>query len=232
MLTFARGAAAPSSAGSWRAATALFVYAIAFSLAYIRLSAATGALILFAAVQFTMVAIALARGERPRAIQWAGLTIALAGLVILTAPGVTAPHPAAAIAMALAGMAWGVYSILGGGSRNPLADTARNFIRTIPFAIVTSIVALRVVHVTPSGVHLAAASGILASGLGYTIWYTALPHLTATRAAVVQLAVPLVAAAAGIAVLGETATIRFALATVAILTGIAMNVLGRGDRTA
>lgn len=216
--------------GSWPSALALFGYAIAFSIAYVRLSAGTGALILFAAVQLTMFSVAIARGERPGALQWLGLVVALGGLVVLTWRGVTAPDPPAAALMALAGFSWGIYSLRGRRSVRPIADTAGNFIRATPFAIVASAIAIEAMHLSSVGLALAITSGAIASGLGYSIWYLVLPRITATRAAVVQLSVPLIAAVGGIVLLGETASLRLAVAAAMILGGIAMAVLSRTQR--
>lgn len=216
--------------GTWPSATALFAYAIAFSVAYVRMTAATGALILFAAVQLTMIAVAIARGERPTPLQWFGLALALSGLVILSRRGVAAPDPLAASLMTMAGIAWGIYSLRGRASTRPLADTAGNFVCAAPLALIVTLFALRGAHVSVAGLLLATASGAIASGLGYTIWYAALPRLTATRASIVQLAVPVVAAAGGIALLGERPTLRLGVATVTILSGVGMAVLSRRRR--
>ena len=204
-------------AGSWASGAALFAYAAAFSFAYLRLSTATGALILFAAVQASMIGYGVAKGDRPRALEWLGLAIATAGLVILVLPGLAAPDPLGAALMAAAGVAWGVYSLRGRGATQPLAATADNFARALPLALVVLVGAR---HVSIEGAVLAGASGALASGVGYSLWYAALPHLAPARAAIVQLSVPVIAAAGGALVLGELVTARFAGATAAILGGI------------
>ena len=214
-------------AGSWASAFALFAYAIAFSFAYLTLDAGTGALILFAAVQASMIGIGIVRGERPRAAEWLGLLTALGGLAYLVSPGLTAPAPGGAALMAVAGIAWGVYSIRGRGSAAPLAETAGNFVRALPFALVAAGLALGGLSTDLRGVLLAVASGALASGLGYAIWYTALRGLGATTAAIVQLAVPIIAALGGVFFIGEAITLRLAIATVVILGGIAVAILGR-----
>jgi drug/metabolite transporter (DMT)-like permease len=215
-------------AGSWASAAALFLYAAPFSFAYLRLGAGVGALILFAAVQATMFAWGIrARGERPRAQTWLGMGLALGGLAWLTVPGASAPDPLGASAMAVAGVAWGVYSLRGRGVADPLATTAAAFVRSVPFAalLVGGQAAAGGLHASPRGVALAAASGAVASGLGYTIWYAALRGLTATRAAVLQLLVPVLAALGGVAVLGERPSPRFLVAAAAILGGVALAVL-------
>jgi drug/metabolite transporter (DMT)-like permease len=217
--------AGPRPGGNWLSALALFVYAAGFSFAYVRLSTATGALILFGAVQATMILAGLAGGDRLRPRAVAGLAVALSGLLVLLLPGATTPAPAAAGLMVAAGMAWGAYSLRGRGSDDPLAQTAGNFIRaTVPAA------ALGVVFLPgagamprPEGVALAVLSGALASGVGYAIWYAALKHLTATRAATVQLSVPVIAALGGVAFLAEPITPRLAGAAVAVLGGIALS---------
>jgi drug/metabolite transporter (DMT)-like permease len=209
-------------AGNWRSALCLFAYAGAFSYAYVTLDAGTGALLLFGAVQATMILMGLARGERLTTLQSSGLALALAGLVSLLLPGVTAPSWSGAILMVTAGIAWGAYSLLGRGNIRPTATTAGNFIRGAGLAVVLSLVTLPWLHFDPRGAGYAVLSGAIASGLGYAIWYTALPGLKATQAATVQLSVPVIAAAGGILILGEHLTLRLALCSIAILGGIAM----------
>jgi len=220
---------APSASGgsSWTSAGLLFLYAAPFSFAYLHLSAGTGALLLFASVQVTMVLAALARGERPRPIQWVGLILAIAGLVYLVLPGLTAPDPISAFLMFLAGVAWGLYSLRGRSTTAPLAQTAGNFARAVPMALVLCLVAWPVPPVKASGVLWAVLSGAIASGIGYALWYAALRHLTAMTAAIVQLAVPILAGAGGVLLLGEVLTIRLAFAAVLVLGGIGMAILGR-----
>lgn len=232
--------------GSWLSALALFAYAGAFSFAYVRLTTATGALLLFTFVQLTMIGAGIARGERPSVVEWIGHASAIAGLFALALPGLAAPDPIGAVLMATAGVAWGVYSLRGRGGKNPLAITADNFARTVPMALVLVAIALvvmgrhstalvragdaQVAHglvVSGRGVVLAVASGAIASGVGYSVWYAALPHLPATRAAVVQLSVPAIAAVAGVTFLGEVMTVRFAMCAAAILGGVAITILGR-----
>jgi drug/metabolite transporter (DMT)-like permease len=219
-------------AGNWPSAAALFAYAAAFSFAYLRIGAGTGALLLFGAVQATMLAWAVRAGERLGVAEWLGLVAALGGLGALVRPGLTAPDPAGAALMIAAGIAWGVYSLRGRGTSNPLAITASNFARTVPFTLALSLLAAGRVHVTRDGALLAVASGALASGVGYSLWYAALRGLTATRAAIVQLSVPVLAAAGGVLLLGERLSARLVLAGIAILAGVALAVAGsaRGRR--
>ena len=206
--------------GNWVSALVLFAYAIAFSYAYLSLSAGTGALILFGVVQATMILAGLRAGERPSRVEWAGLFVALAGVVWLVFPGLTAPSPVGTGLMALAGVGWGVYSLRGRGARDPLAETAGNFLRSVPMVAVMALLAVDRIQLTPRGFVLAAASGALASGVGYVIWYAALRGLTATRAAIVQLAVPVLAALGGVVFLAETITTRLVVAAVLILGGV------------
>lgn len=215
------------NAGSWLSALALFGYAALFSFAYLRLTAGTGALLLFGAVQATMIFWALRKGERLRLPQIAGLFLALAGLVALVFPGLTAPPLGAAVLMLGAGIAWGVYSLRGKGGGDPLRATAGNFLRAVPSAVLLSLLVWRSANFDPAGIVYAIASGALASGIGYAIWYTALPALKASGAATVQLSVPVLAAAGGIAFLGEPITLRFALASIAVLGGIALVIFER-----
>ena len=211
--------------GNWISAVALFSYAAAFSFAYVDLSAGTGALLLFGAVQATMILWGLHKGERLDAIQIAGLVVAVTGLVILVFPGLSAPPLIGSILMLGAGVAWGIYSLRGKGVQNPASVTAGNFIRAIPFSAVVWIFFLRWAHVDLAGVGYAIISGAIASGLGYVIWYSALPGLKAASAATVQLSVPVLTATGGILLLGESITLRYVLASVAVLGGIALVVL-------
>lgn len=212
--------------GNWISAVALFGYAAAFSFAYVSLDTGTGALLLFGAVQFTMVGWGVLRGERPGPLRTAGMALAGAGLVYLFLPGATAPDPSGASLMVLAGMAWGIYSLRGRGSEHPLRDTAANFVYAIPFAVVVALVVRSDLSFDRGGLIAAIASGAMASGVGYAIWYAALRGLRATTAATVQLSVPVIAAIAGIVFLGESTSLRMTLSTVAILGGIAMVILG------
>lgn len=212
--------------GGWGSASALFAYAIGFSLAYVHVPAGTGALLLFAAVQATMVAGGLRAGERPRARAWVGLLVSLVGLVALTRPGLSQPSPAGALLMLGAGVAWGVYSLRGRGAGDALAETFGSFARAVPLALLASALGLVVAlpRLDVSGALLAVASGALASGLGYALWYLALQGLTATEGAIVQLSVPPLAAAGGVLLLGEAVTPRLVVASLLILGGIALAV--------
>ncbi len=213
--------------GSWMAAALLFLYAVGFSFAYLSLSTGTGALILFAVVQLTMILAALLAGERPGRLEWLGLAAALAGLVYLVSPGLSAPSPVGSLLMGLAGISWGLYSLLGRGVQDPVGVTTGNFVRSVPFALVVSAVVFRGVHISASGLLLAAVSGAVTSGLGYVIWYTALPGLSGTRAATVQLSVPVLAAAGGVLFLFESVTFELLLAAILILGGIGLSLSGR-----
>lgn len=212
--------------GSWISAAMLFTYAVAFSFAYSSLSTGTGALILFGMVQATMILAGLLSGERPHRIEWVGLALAMAGLVYLVFPGLSAPSPSGAALMALAGIAWGIYSLRGRGSTRPVAVSADNFARSVPMVLVVTLVMMGQRSANATGLLLAVASGALASGVGYAIWYAALPGLTATRAATVQLCVPVVAALGGIVFIGEMLTLRLVIAAVAVLGGVALAVWG------
>jgi drug/metabolite transporter (DMT)-like permease len=209
-------------AGSWASALALFAYAAAFSFAYISLSAGTGALLLFGAVQATMILWGLRAGERIRTRQWLGLALAVAGLAALLFPGLSAPPIDGALLMLCAGIAWGIYSLRGKGAGDPETTTAGNFLRAVLFAAILSIALLPSLKLDRGGVGYAILSGALASGIGYVIWYSALPGLKAASAATVQLSVPVLAAAGGILFLGESITLRFLLASLAVLGGIAL----------
>lgn len=222
-----QSAATHGSRPGWRSAVALFSYAIAFSYAYISLTTGTGALILFGAVQTTMILHALLSGERPHLLEWVGLTTALTGLVVLVFPGLAAPPLAASIVMAVAGMSWGFYTLWGRGTKDPLAATSTNFARSVPLTLAVSAVAIGGAHVSARGVVLAASSGALASGLGYVVWYAALRGLTATRAAIVQSATPIITAIGGVIFLSEQISVRLIAAAVLILGGIGLATAGR-----
>jgi drug/metabolite transporter (DMT)-like permease len=217
--------------GHWASAFFLFLYAIAFSFAYLGLNAGTGALILFGSVQITMVTAALVRGERPGALEWAGLIAAVGGLIYLVLPGLSSPPLISSLLMAAAGAAWGFYTLRGKGSEDPIADTAGNFLRSVPMIAVVAAVMWPQMQITLWGFVLAVLSGALASGLGYTVWYAALRFHTPTRTAVLQLAVPVLVALLGIAMLGETATLRLAIAGTLILGGIGLTSLRRGSKS-
>jgi drug/metabolite transporter (DMT)-like permease len=214
--------------GNWPSALALFVYAAGFSFAYINLTAATGALLLFGSVQISMISVGLWKGERFSSVQLLGLAFALAGLVGLVLPGLAAPPLMSAILMVCAGVAWGVYSLRGGrGAGDPTSVTAGNFLRTLPLTVGLSLFMWSHVNLDQAGLVYAVASGAVTSGIGYAIWYYALPALKATEAATVQLSVPVIAACGGILLLAEPINLRLVLASVAILSGIALVILNK-----
>jgi len=211
-------------AGSWTSAVALFLYAACFSLAYRQLSTGVGALVLFAAVQGTMIGWGVLRGERPTAGEWLGLVVALGGLSVLALSSSAAHTRTGLVLMLAAGASWGVYSLRGRGSRAPLAATADNFLRSVPLAAVGFLLLglSGSPHVSSRGLALALASGALASGLGYSLWYLALPGFSATRAALVQLLVPVLATGAGMALLDEHPSSRQLVSGVLILGGVGL----------
>lgn len=213
--------------GNWWSALALFSYAAGFSFAYVSLPAATGALLLFGAVQATMIGYGCWAGERLHQVELVGLLLALAGLLGLLLPGLSAPPLAGSLLMLAAGCAWGIYSLRGKSGGDPTRVTAGNFLRGVPFAVLLSLFMAKETSLAPSGIGYAVASGALASGLGYAIWYTALPGLKATNAATVQLSVPVLAALGGILFLDEKITLRLALAALAILGGIYLVFKGK-----
>ena len=219
-------------AGSWRGAAALFGYAILFSIAYILLGAGTGALILFASVQIGILGWAVFKGDRPSRLEWLGLALAFGGLVYLVSPGLVAPNAIGTALMVVAGLCWAAYTLIGRGSTSPLADTAGNFIRTLPLALVLVAAGLALQIPSPRAAAYAIASGALASGVGYAIWYAVLPRLTRTRAAVVQLTVPAIAAAGGVLLIGEPLTLRLVIATLAIIGGVAFALVVAARRRA
>jgi drug/metabolite transporter (DMT)-like permease len=224
MLALLAGWRGAMAAASWPSALALSAYALAFTFAYLRIEAGIGALLLFGSVQATMIGWALVRGERPSATGWIGLLLALAGLLVLTAPGLTAPDLPGATLMIAAGAAWGVYSLRGRGSRAPLAGTAGHFILSVPLVLAALALMRPGIYVTSRGLLLAAISGSVTSGLAYAAWYAALPSLTAWRAAIVQLGVPVVTALAAALVLDERLTLRLAVASAAIVGGVMLSV--------
>ncbi len=215
---------APGNNGSWQGAFSLLVYAAAFSFAYVKLPAGTGALLLFGSVQATMVVAGLYQGEHLRVMQWVGLLTAFCGLVVLVAPGIHAPDPYGATLMAVAGMAWGSYSLLGRKQGDPLKATAGNFLKAAPFSLLLLPFAD---SIDLPGATLAALSGSISSGVGYAIWYSILPSLKAAQAASVQLTVPIIAASAAIFILGESLTWNLVIASFAILGGIALVIFGK-----
>jgi drug/metabolite transporter (DMT)-like permease len=215
----------PLREGTFRGALWLSFYAVTFSFAYLRLPAGAGALILFGVVQLTMTGWGLLRGERPAALEWLGHALAFTGLLVLTLPGLSAPDPRGALLMTCAGIGWAFYSLHGREAKSAVASNAGHFIRALPFTLLVSVVLLGSAHLEPRGVLLALASGVLASGVGYVIWYSALKSLSSTQAGIVQLAVPAIAAAGGVLLLGESLSPRLLGAGAAILIGILVSKL-------
>lgn len=214
-------------AGSWAGAVALFTYAAAFSFAYLQLDTGVGALLLFGAVQLSMLLWGLLRGERLGLCASLGTALATAGLLALLLPGASSPPLLAALLMLLAGVAWGAYSLLGRGQGNPLAVTAGNFLRATPLAVLLALAVLPQLNWDGPGLFYALLSGALTSGVGYAIWYSALPGLHASQAATVQLSVPILAALGGSLLLSEALTLRLLLSAVAVLGGIALVLSAR-----
>ncbi|MGM0658462.1 MAG: DMT family transporter [Pseudomonadota bacterium] len=219
--------------GSWASALALFGYAVAFSVAYLSLTAATGALLLFGAVQVTMISWSLVTGARLTPRQWIGFTLAMAGLVWLLLPGLAAPPALPAALMIGAGVAWGIYTLRAKGAGDPTRVTAANFLRASVPAIVLALAMplgfVSAASIDLSGIVLAIASGALASGLGYAVWYAALKRIQTSTAAVAQLSVPVITAIAGVGLLAEPLSLRLVIAGAAVLGGIALVVLERKD---
>jgi len=213
--------------GNWGSALALLAYAAALSYAYIDLPTGLGALLLFAAVQVTMIGHALTHGERLQVVQWLGFGLAIAGLVGLLLPGLTAPPLIGSTLMLASGVAWGVYSLRGKGAGDPTRVTAGNFMRAVPIALLLSLLTLGQMQWDATGVLYAVISGGITSGLGYSLWYMVLPHLRSTTAASLQLSVPVIASLGGVLFVGEALTLRLVLAAIAILGGIALVIRGR-----
>jgi drug/metabolite transporter (DMT)-like permease len=208
-------------------AAMLFLYAACFSFAYISLDTGVGALILFGMVQVTMLAGALLAGDRPSAAEWIGWLMAVAGFIYLVSPGLTAPSPGGSVLMAIAGIGWGVYSLRGRKEPFALAGTTYNFIRSVPMVLVVTAVSLQDLHLSTNGVVLAILSGAITSGVGYAVWYTALRSITAMQAAMVQLSVPVLAAAGGILLLAESVSLRLIVSGLLILGGIFLAIFGK-----
>ena len=213
--------------GSWTSSLMLFLYAITFSYAYITLETGTGALILFGAVQITMILISLFSGNRLHVSEWLGMVLSFGGFIYLVLPGVSTPSPLGFSLMMVSGIAWGIYTLRGRESENPLQDTAHNFMRTLPLIAILIVITLNQAQYSFEGIVYASLSGGLASGVGYSIWYAALRGLSATQAAVIQLLVPVIAAVGGILFVSEVITPRLAISASMILGGILLVVLGR-----
>ena len=222
-----RKSSTQSAKGSWAASFMLFLYAVTFSYAYISLDTGTGALILFASVQITMILLSLISGTRLHFIEWIGVTVAFAGFVYLILPGVTTPSIMGFLLMTIAGIAWGIYTLKGRGSNAPLVDTAYNFFRTTPLVLILVISTISKANYSFEGILLAVISGGITSGIGYTIWYIALGGLSSTQAAVLQLSVPVIAAFGGVIFVAETITFRLAISATFVLGGILMVVIGK-----
>lgn len=216
-----------STKGSWSASLMLFLYAITFSFAYITLDTGTGALILFGSVQITMILLSILSGNRLHVTEWLGVMVSFLGFVYLVLPGITTPSMFGFMLMTVAGIAWGIYSLKGKGSTNPVIDTAYNFLRTIPFVIILAVLAFNKMSYSSTGILLAVLSGAIASGIGYAIWYSALRGLSTVQAAVVQLLVPVIAAFGGVIFVSEAITLRLTVSAMLILGGILLVVLGR-----
>lgn len=216
--------------GSWLSAMFLFAYAITFSYAYISLDTGTGALILFGAVQITMIVSGLIKGNMLSIVEWIGLALAFTGLCILLLPGASSPSLVGFFLMAISGIAWGFYTLAGRDSKSPLIDTTNNFLRTVPLVLLIMFFTIADTEISNRGVVLAVASGALASGLGYAIWYTALAGLTVTKAAVAQLSVPIIAAFGGVIFSSETINTGLIVSSVFILGGIATVVASKKVR--
>jgi drug/metabolite transporter (DMT)-like permease len=213
--------------GSWVSAAMLFLYAVTFSFAYISLKAGIGALILFGSVQATMIFVGLLKGERLHFLEWCGLFVALFGLVYLVLPGLAAPSLSGAFLMTTAGVSWGIYSLRGLNVTNPVAVTGDNFLRAVPLVIVISLCMITNLNLSPKGIFLAFLSGALTSGIGYVLWYAALQDLSATRAATVQLLVPIIAALGGVWLLSEQITLRLVLSGIMIIGGVGVTLAFR-----
>ena len=225
--TAINGKKTSASQGSWTATFMLFLYAVTFSYAYNSLDTGTGALILFGTVQITIILITIFTGGRLHLTEWIGTLIAFSGFVYLVLPNVSTPSFSGFILMTISGIGWGIYTLKGRGSKNPLADTTKNFYLTTPLVIVLAVLTFQNLNVTTEGILLAIASGAIASGMGYTIWYIALGGLSATQAGVVQLLVPVIAAFGGVIFITETISFRLTISAIFILGGILTVILGR-----
>jgi drug/metabolite transporter (DMT)-like permease len=216
-----------TSRGSWKASFMLFLYAVTFSYAYVSLETGAGALILFGAVQITMILVGLISGNKLHYFEWVGVIVAFSGFVYLVMPGVSAPSLIGFLLMSISGIAWGGYTLLGRGSANPLSDTYYNFLRSLPLVIILVIVTIQYSTMSQEGILLAILSGGIASGVGYTIWYAALGGLSGIQAAVVQLLVPVIAAIGGVMFVDEALSFRLVLASIIILGGVLVVITGK-----
>lgn len=214
------------SKGSWAAGLMLFLYAVTFSYAYLSVDTGTGALILFGAVQITMIVLSMCSGKRLHISEWCGVITAFAGFIYLVLPSVTTPSLDGLILMTISGASWGIYTLMGRGSKNPLMETSYNFLKTLPFVVILVIFSQHNLNNSTEGIVLALLSGAVTSGAGYTIWYMALGGLSSTQAAVLQLSVPVIAAIGGVIFVSETITARLSVSAVIVLGGILMVVLG------
>lgn len=213
--------------GSWLSSSFLFVYAIAFSYSYISLETGTGALILFGTVQVTMIVFGLVKGSRLHLIEWIGLLCAFLGLCVLLLPGGATPSFSGFALMVASGIAWGCYTLAGRGSKEPLLDTANNFLKTLPFIVVVTLLTFDGVQLSSAGITLAIMSGVITSGLGYAIWYSVLPALTVTKAAVVQLTVPIIAAFGGVFFSSENVSVQLMISSTLVLGGVLVVIVGK-----
>lgn len=219
--------ASKASKGSWLASFMLILYAITFSFAYVSLDTGTGALILFAAVQFTMISVGIITGHKLQYYEWFGLITAFSGFIYLILPSLTTPSLTSFILMVIAGIAWAIYTLYGRGSVNPIRDTAYNFFRTLPIVIILLLVSIKGAHLTQQGIFYAILSGAVASAMGYAVWYIALNGLTVTQAAVLQLLVPVIASIGGVIFANEIISLRLLIASVMVLGGIFIILIGK-----
>ena len=213
--------------GSWLAGFLLFLYAVTFSYAYISLDTGIGALILFGAVQITMILISILSGNRLHYLEWTGVVIAFSGFVYLVLPSLSTPSMTGFILMTISGVAWGLYTVKGRGCTDPISDTAYNFMRTLPFIVILLVVTIQNANLSQAGAILAVMSGAIASGIGYAVWYFAIRGLSVTQAAAVQLLVPIIAAIGGVLFASEVVSLRLVIASFMVLGGIMLLVLGR-----
>lgn len=227
ILSFQRNNQDALSKGSWMASFTLFLYAITFSYAYLSVDTGTGALILFGSVQITMIILSIIGGTRLHITEWFGVVIAITGFIYFILPNVSTPSMNGFILMTISGISWGVYTLIGRRSKNPLTDTTYNFVRTIPFVVLLAVFTLDNMSYSNDGVILALLSGGITSGVGYTIWYIALNDLSSTQASVIQLSVPIIAAIGGVIFVSELITFRLIISAIIVLGGILMVVLGK-----